>query len=65
MGDYNLDGEVTVADAVLLCRFISEDSTLETKVIQAITLETADFDRDSLLNVIDVMKLLRSLSSAE
>ncbi len=63
-GDYNGDSEVSVADAVLLARFVAEDDTLEKKVIQAITLETADFDKDGLLTVMDVRKLLRSLTSA-
>lgn len=56
-GDLNQDDDLTVADVVLLCRCLSEDSTLESTA----ALPLCDIDRDGLLTLTDSSILLRLL----
>ena len=55
-GDINGDGMLTVADAVLLMRYVAEDDALADTVLNA---KNADVDQDGLLTVMDVQSLLR------
>lgn len=58
MGDVNLDGNVTVDDAVLLCKFLTGKTTLNTAQS-----ENADVYRDNdTLNVFDFIALKRMLT---
>ena len=54
-GDVNQDKSVSVADAVLLCKYISE---LEGTVISDAGLTASDMDQDGLLTIMDVSRLL-------
>lgn len=57
-GDYNDDGEVTVADAVLLARFIAEDITLTSEQVNVLIHAQTDLNNDSLLSISDLRILL-------
>ena len=57
-GDVNQDGEITVADAVLLCRFVSE---IAGTVISDDGLKAADMNQDTLLTIMDVQQILMLL----
>lgn len=63
-GDYNADGEVTVADAVLLARFVSEDMTLTAKQITDILKVEPDYDSDGFVTILDAASLLNTLGEA-
>ena len=63
-GDYNADGEVTVADAVLLARFVSEDMTLTAKQITDILKAEPDYDSDGFVTILDAASLLNKLGEA-
>lgn len=63
-GDYNSDGEVTVADAVLLARFISEDISLTSEQIEGILNHEPDQDGDNLITIMDIAAILKKLESA-
>ena len=63
-GDYNADGEITVADAVLLARFLVEDTALTAEQIAEILNHEPDFDDDGLLTIMDVTALLKKLTQA-
>jgi hypothetical protein len=63
-GDYNSDGEVTVADAVLLARFISEDISLTAEQIEGILNHEPDQDGDNLITIMDIAAILKKLESA-
>ena len=54
-GDVNQDKSVSVADAVLLCKYISE---LEGTVISDSGLTASDMDQDGLLTIMDVSRIL-------
>ena len=58
-GDTNVDGSLTVSDAVLLARITAEDSTLT--AIPA-GLENADFNRDGSTDADDLTGLLKALA---
>ena len=58
-GDINLDGKVTVADAIMLSRYVAEDTTVS---ITAEGLAAADLNSDGLTTADDVIVLLRSLA---
>ena len=60
-GDFNGDGAVTVADAVLLARFVSEDTTLKAEEISKILDGEPDQDADGLVTVLDVNAILKKL----
>ena len=58
-GDYNKDGEVTIADAVLLARFIAEDNALTEGLLDGITDENPDYDGDGIVTVLDIRALIK------
>ena len=60
-GDYNCDGEVSIADAVLLARFLAEDETLTDQEIDNIINRDPDYDEDSLVTILDVVAILKKL----
>ena len=57
-GDCNLDGAVTVADAVALIRFVTEQKTEG-----AFDVSASDFNSDGIANILDVRDLLKSLAA--
>ena len=59
-GDLNANGEITVADAVLLIRLLTEDSG---EMWTQIAAENADIDNDSTVTAADVRKLLAMLAA--
>ena len=60
----NGDGELTTADAVLLARFVGEDSTLTDKQIDKILNAEPNQDEDGLVTILDVFALLNKLKNA-
>ncbi|MBQ8921607.1 MAG: dockerin type I repeat-containing protein [Oscillospiraceae bacterium] len=60
-GDCNGDGEVTIADAVLLARFVAEDTSLTDGQIGRILDAEPDCDSDGLVTILDVAALLKPL----
>ncbi len=64
-GDYNGDAAVTVADAVLLARFISEDTALTSEQIAAILNHEPDFDGDGIVTIRDVSEMLKQLGTSQ
>ena len=62
--DVNGDKEITVADAVLLARFVSEDTTLTEEEIYKILIAEPDYDDDGLVTILDVTALLKTLGEA-
>ena len=63
-GDYNGDNETTTADAVLLARFVAEDSALTDAQIEGIINHTPDYDGDGLATMLDVTVFLKNHSEA-
>jgi hypothetical protein len=63
-GDMNQDGSLSVADAVLLACFISEDTTLTDGQIGKILDAEPHFDGDGLVTILDVAALLKKLGEA-
>lgn len=61
-GDVNCDKEITVADVILLCRILAEDSCEEIQLTEQ-NFTAADFDRDNLLTMLDAAKLLAFLQT--
>ena len=59
--DYNGDGEVTLADAVLLAQFLAEDNTLTADQVSSVLHAEPDTDRDGLVTIADLRKLLHLL----
>ena len=51
--DYNGDGEVTIADAVLLARFVGEDTTFTNEGIDKILSAVPDLDDDGFVTIMD------------
>lgn len=63
-GDLNSDGVVSVADAVILSRYIAEDNTLPAKQITLINnSDAADLNGDHLITAADVRALMKQLQS--
>lgn len=58
-GDLNGDDELTVTDAIILLRFLSEDDTLKLK--NPALLDYADLDGDGMLTLLDGSALLKLL----
>jgi len=56
-GDINLDGAITLSDAVLLQRAVTEE-----KALCAAAYANADCEHDGMLTITDVTLILRSLS---
>ena len=59
-GDLNGDNTLSVADAVLLTRFISKAIPAE-EIPPSDHINAADLDKDGLLTIIDVMLILRQI----
>lgn len=59
-GDVDCDGERTIADAILLCRYISEDVTVQ---ISLQGVQNAECDGKEGINAEDVTTLLRALAN--
>ena len=62
-GDYNGDGEATVADAVLLVRYITEDDAFTDQQIDAMTGCELDFDSDGFVTLKDLRSFFRILNA--
>ncbi|MBR4201408.1 MAG: dockerin type I repeat-containing protein [Oscillospiraceae bacterium] len=62
-GDMNGDGKMSVADAVLLIRFIGEDDTLNETQINTLLHSELDFNKDGLISLQDVQLLLKLLTA--
>ena len=58
-GDYNGDGELTIADAVMLARFVTEDDTLTEEQIDNIVQAKPDQDNDGVVTLLDVVAILK------
>ena len=61
-GDYNFDGSRSVADAVLLMRYLTEDSGLTAEQIDDILPGSPDLNADDLVTVQDLRVLLQKIS---
>lgn len=59
MGDITADGAVTIADAITLSRYVSEDTTLALTPLQQ---SLADVDADGYVLADDVTAVLRTLA---
>jgi hypothetical protein len=57
--DYNGDGELNIADAVILARFVSEDDTLKAEQIDNIVQAKPDQDDDGIVTLLDVITILK------
>ena len=62
-GDYNADGDVTVADAVMLARFLAEDTALTDAETEEIVSAVPDFNSDGMLTFLDVRALLKAIEA--
>lgn len=60
-GDYNGDKEKSVADAILLARFVAEDSDLSAEQLQKIISAEPDYNGDRLVTILDIAALLNDL----
>ena len=60
-GDYDGDGKLAVDDAVLLMRFVAEDTALTAEQVAQILNHEPDFDEDGLVTLTDVRALLKVL----
>lgn len=63
-GDYNGDKALTIADAVLLARFVAEDAALTDAQTEAIISHAPDYDGDGLAAMPDVRAVLKKCSEA-
>ena len=61
IGDLNGDQSLSIADAVLLLRFVTE-SMDESEIPSEERLNAADMDQDGTLTIIDVMQILRRIT---
>lgn len=59
MGDVDCNGVVNVSDAVLLCRYLAEDTNIS---VSALGLQQADCDGSNTLTSDDSMRLLRIIA---
>ena len=62
-GDFNGDSELSVADAVLLARYLAEDSTLTDREIDKILNAEPDQDEDGLVTISDLIAFLKKLET--
>lgn len=65
IGDCNGDGEVTVADAVLLAKFAVEGTNLTDDQIAAIVKCEPDIDGDGLVTICDFAAILKKLETGQ
>lgn len=63
--DYNGDGSFSIADAVILARFISEDTTLTDNQLHSLFDAEPDVDKDGVITILDVSLILSILSDNE
>ena len=63
-GDFNGDGSVSVADAVMLARFTGEDQTLSDALIGRILSANPDQDHDGIITIMDVAAILKAVFEA-
>ena len=61
-GDFNGDNEITIADAVLLARFVEEDATLTDEEMDRIVNAEPVQDEVGLVTILDVTAILRKLT---
>ena len=61
-GDYNGDGSVSTADAVLLARFAAEDAELTEEQRTKLLLAKPDLNGDGIVTLMDVRMLLHALT---
>ena len=61
-GDFNGDETLTVDDAVMLMRFISEDSNLSEEQIDIIIQAEPDQDADGIVTMSDLTSLLKTIN---
>lgn len=59
-GDINADGTRSIADAVLLCRYLAEENSITDTVATA----AGDLDSDGILTILDVRKLMQMLNQS-
>ena len=62
-GDFNGDCEISIADAVLLARFLAEDSSLSYAELDIILIGEPDQDRDGLVTALDMAAILGKLKA--
>ena len=62
-GDYNNDRQITVADAVLLARFLAEQSGLTDEQVAELLNHEPDYDSDGFVTVLDAAGLLAALQA--
>ncbi len=60
-GDFNGDSQLSVADAVMLARYIGEDETLHDSQINTIVNAKPDQDDDGIVSIMDVVYFLRNI----
>ena len=63
-GDYNNDNEVNIADAVLLARFLAEDTAMTDGQIDGVLHAEPDYDSDGFVTLFDVYALLKKLGAS-
>lgn len=63
-GDFSGDGAVSVADAVLLARFVAEDETLTDSQTNMILNDQPDQNADGIVTMMDVVCILRIIQLA-
>ena len=62
--DVNSDGKVSVADAVLVCRAMSEDPLLENDLTVDERMHIFDFTQDYIVDIRDVLYILQELQKS-
>ena len=60
-GDLNGDGSLSVADAVLLFRFVNEQDVPETRALTNAQISSGDLDGDGILTILDIAAFLAKL----
>lgn len=63
--DLNGDGKVSSADAVLLARYMAEDHELPAEQLNSIRNAKADQDGDGCITLLDLMKLIKKITSSD
>ncbi|MBR4201917.1 MAG: leucine-rich repeat protein [Oscillospiraceae bacterium] len=62
-GDFNNDNEISVADAVILARFIQEDTELTAAQVIRINNAKPDRDGDGFVTILDVYSILKAIAA--
>ena len=63
--DFNEDGTLSAADAVLLARYMAEDHELPAEQLDMIRNAKADQDGDGCITLLDLMKLIKKITSSD